>query len=93
MGRKAIKCKHNVELKLEEHILDAYEKIMQLYHEGRIELQLWENYTPEQRQETINGILKTFAPVMQDFYEKYPEEYELLTTVRPELKLKNKMEQ
>ncbi len=37
-GRKAIKMKHNVDLTFEEVVPDAYEKIMQLYNQGEIEI-------------------------------------------------------
>lgn len=89
LGRKSIKLKHDVNLNLEEYVPDAYDKIMALYKNGNIELWFWKDYSEEQKQNVIASLIKRFAPVMQDEYERFPDEYALLTELRPELKLEN----
>lgn len=89
LGRKSIRCKHDVKLNLEETVEDAYKKIMELYTTGKIELRFWGNYTLEEKEKEKNRIIKTFSPVMQEEHDKFPEEYKLLTEMVPELKLEN----
>ena len=88
-GRRSIKCKHDVDLELFEHIPDVYDKIMQLYKNGTIELQSWKDYSPKEKEEKRNSIIRQFAPIMQEEYDKFREEYNLLTDLIPELKLEN----
>ncbi len=89
LGRKSIKLKHDVNLKLEEHIVDAYDKIMRLYREGRIEIWFWKDYSEDRKRKETDSLIKTFGPVMQDEHDRFPEEYDLLTDLCPELKLKD----
>lgn len=87
MGRPSIRCTHDVNLSLYEHIPDAYDKIMELYKKGIIELKFWENYTLQEKEYEINKIINSFYPIMRIEKEKAPAEYNLLVELRPELKI------
>lgn len=89
LGRRSIRCKHDVDLTLYEVIPDAYDKIMELYEKGIIELHFWKDYSNEEKENIINSTIKSFAPNIEIEYEKFRDEYELLTSIRPELKLEN----
>ena len=85
-GRPAVKMKHDVKLKEKEFVPDAYEKIMELYQKGEIILWFWDKYTEEEKQKCVDGLHKTFNEnVMRDEKARFPEEYELLTKLRPEM--------
>jgi len=86
--RKTIEVTHDVELDEVEYIPDVLEKIIQLEKEGRIVIWHWENYTEEEKQRERNNVMK-FKSGMQLEHDKFPEEYELLTKMYPELKLEN----
>ena len=88
-GRRSIRCGHDVDLVLFEHIPDVYDKIMELYRDGVIELQFWEDYSPKEQEEKRYSVIRQFAPVMQEEYEKLRDEYNLITELIPELKLEN----
>ena len=88
-GRRSIRCQHDVDLTLYEYIPDVYEKIMQLYREGKIELRFWHNYSPEEQEREKNSIIRKFAPTMQEEHDRFPDEYRLLTSLIPELKIEN----
>ena len=89
LGRRSIRCKHDVELQLEEYIPDAYEKIMKLYRDGVIELKFWKDYSPEEQSNEIKNLVTKFTPIMQIEFDKFRDEYNLLVDLRPELKLEN----
>jgi len=87
--RKAIETTHDVELSEVEYIPDALEKILQLEKDGKLLISRWKDLTEEQKEQTKGGLIKKFAPVMQIEYDKFYDEYILLTTLFPELKLEN----
>ena len=88
-GRKSIRLTHDVNIKLNEVIPDAYEKIMELYNTGVIEIDFWDNYTEEEKIKVQQNTIKKFAPAMKVEYNKFPEEYAIITDLLPELKLEN----
>ena len=88
-GRKSIRLNHDVDVAEKEFIPDAYEKITQLEKEGRLIVRRWNTLTLEQQEEEKERIIKVFAPHMQTEFDKFPEEYKLLTTLFEELKLEN----
>lgn len=88
-GRKSIRLNHDVEIREKEFIPDTYEKIMQLEKEGRLLIDRYCDNTKEQQQKSRENIINTFKPHMQVEHDKFPEEYELLTTLFEELKLEN----
>ena len=80
--------KHDVKLKEKEFVPDAYEKIMELYNKGELILWFWDEYTDEERERCVNGLHKTFTKeVMLDEKTRFPNEYDLLVKMRPEMKI------
>lgn len=80
--------KHNVKLNKEkEVILDAYEKILELEKEGKIKLNRWEDYSEEKKMTIKNNTINHWKPHMQNEFEHFPYEYELLIEMFPELKI------
>ena len=88
-GRKSIRLNHNVKIENKEVIPDAYDKIMELYKENKLIIRWWNSLTEEEQQVERNNVIKTFKPVMQDEFNRFPEEYKLLTELFEELKLEN----
>ena len=72
-----------------EVIPDAYNKIIELEKQNKLIIRRWNTLTEEQQKREKENIIKTFKPVMEDEFNRFPEEYELLTTLFKELKLEN----
>ena len=89
LRRKTIEVTHDVELNESEFIPDALEKILQLEKENKIVIKRWKDLTDEQKTKEREKIVKKFTPAMQIEYDKFPEEYVLITKMFPELKLEN----
>lgn len=89
IGRKSIRLTHDVEIKLDEVVLDVYEKIIELYNKGIIEIDFWDNYTEEKKTKIRQNIINKFSPAMEIEKRMFPEEYEIITDLIPELKLEN----
>ena len=87
--RKTIEVTHDVELDECEFIPDALEKILQLEREGRLYIKRWNDLTEDQKTKEKDRFIKQFAPAMQLEHDKFPEEYDLIIKMFPELKLEN----
>lgn len=88
-GRRAIRCHHDVDLEFYEYVPDVYDKIMQLYHKGVIELKFWNDYTKEEKKQEINSLKQKFnKKLMLKIYKNQREDYNKLIELIPELKLK-----
>ncbi|MCQ2555835.1 MAG: hypothetical protein MJ149_00695 [Clostridia bacterium] len=87
--RQAVKCKQNIKLKLFEVVDNAYEKFMEMYKNGEIEIKFLKDMTEEERQKDKEETINTFSPVMEKEFKDFPHEYKLLTELFPELKLEN----
>lgn len=84
-GRPAVKMKHDVVLKDCEVVNDSYEKMIQLYQEGKLIIRFWSNYSEEQKQHVIEGVKNSLSKTLDIEREKFPEEYALLQKVCPYL--------
>ena len=81
---------HNVKLNEEkEIIIDAYEKILELEKEGKVKLNRWEDYSDEEKNIKKERTINHWKPHMQNEYNNFPYEYELLTKIFPELKIED----
>lgn len=78
---------HDKNIKLDkkncEHIVDCYEKLLQLESAGRVKLYRWEDRSEEEKKESKEKFIKQFKPLMDK--EKYPQDYKILTAFYPEL--------
>jgi len=82
------------ELKLIETVDDCYAKLLELAENGEIVLEFWEDYTKEQQKKITENFISTFGPHMQYEKNRFPEEYELLIRICPQLKVdENEKEQ
>ena len=88
-GRKSIRLNHNIKIEEKEVIPDAYNKIIELEKQNKLIIRRWNTLTEEQQKREKENIIKTFKPVMEDEFNRFPEEYELLTTLFKELKQEN----
>ncbi len=89
-GRPGVKAKHDVKLKKSEYIADSYEKIMELYKDGKIIIWFWEKYSAEEKKEIKYIMQKKYKPsVMKHEKEFFPEEYKKLVKICPYLKLED----
>ena len=79
-GRKSIRLSHNLKTENKEYIPDAYEKILELEKQNKLIIRKWNTLTKEEQIAEKQRIIETFKPVMQDEFNRFPEEYELLTT-------------
>ena len=89
LRRKTIEVTYDVDLDEVEFIPNVLEKILQLEKEGKLVVRRWETLTQEQQTKEKEGIINKFITGMQIEHDKFPEEYKLLITMFPELKLEN----
>lgn len=87
MGCKNYRTYQNVKLESKETIVDAYEKIMELYNKGELKLCLWEDYNEEQKQKQKERIKSTICSDMVLNYTKYRKDYDILVKLFPEFAL------
>ena len=88
-GRKSIRLNYDVKIEEKEFIPDAYEKMLELEKQGILILRRWNDLTLEQQEDEKASIIRTFKPVMQEEFNRFPDEYKLLTELFEELKLEN----
>ena len=69
---------------------DCYEKLLELEKEGKVKLQRWTDYTKEEQENVKNNFISRFKPYMEDEKKRFPEEYKLLVSFYPELKVEEK---
>lgn len=87
-GRKSIRVQHDVKIDKRIVIDDAYDEIMRLYNEGRLELLLWNERDEKEREEDRQRTLAQLCKDMKENHEKYPEDYATLIKIFPETELK-----
>lgn len=80
---------HNVLLDEGKYeIEDVYEEFLKLEKEGRIKIIRWEDFTKEQQELRNKRTIERWAPHMENEYKNYREEYDLIVSLIPELKIK-----
>lgn len=79
----------DIELDVEkrEHILDAYEKMLELEKQGMLEVKRWEDYTDEQKQNIRKKFIDDYTPYMEDLKNRFPDQYDFFVYFYPELKI------
>ncbi|MBR6778765.1 MAG: hypothetical protein IKM43_01245 [Clostridia bacterium] len=87
MGRKTVRMQHDVELTDKQYIPDAYEKIIELYNQGKIIIWFWEDYSEEQKIKVKQNVIDKFKPHMEEFKEKFKPNYDLVVELFPELEI------
>lgn len=88
-GRKSIRLSHDVEIETKEYIPDAFEKIKELEKQGKLIIRYYNDMTTEQKQNEKEKIINTFKPVIKETYEKFHDDYLILSTLFEELKIEN----
>ena len=71
-----------------ETILDAYEKIMELYNAGELELLFWKDASKEYKERTTNDIINRLCADMKLNYTNYRKDYDILVKLFPQTALK-----
>lgn len=71
-----------------EEIHDAYSKLMEMAEKGEVLLERWEDMSPEIQEERRKKLFNVYTPArMKEEKEKFPEAYEFLIKLFPELKI------
>lgn len=79
---------HNVELNEEKEVIeDVFEKILSLEKDGKIKLFYFNDFSKEDQEKRKQRTISIWEPHMQNEYDNYREEYNLLVDLFPELDL------
>ena len=73
-----------------EYVPDAYEKMLELEAQGKLGVERWEDYTDEQKQNIRKKFIDDYTPYMEDFKNRFPDQYDFFIYFYPELKIDNK---
>lgn len=91
ISNHTFKVNHNVLLNDEKEVIDdVYEKILSLEKEGKIKLYYFSDFSKEEQDIRRQRAINNWKPHMQNEFDNYREEYELLVNLFPELDLKYK---
>ena len=66
-----------------EVIEDAYEKLMELFHAGRIELRFWKDYSKDEKTKVFGQFVDGFRPHLKESRENFPKEFAMLVKLNP----------
>ena len=75
-----------------EEISDCYEKLLELGRQGAIELDLWDNHSPEEQARIKEQFFKDMQPQMADNKKRFREVYDVCVSLYPELAIQDEGE-
>ena len=64
--------------------------MLELEAQGKLGVERWEDYTDEQKQNIRKMFINDYTPYMEDFKNRFPDQYDFFTYFYPELKIDNK---
>ena len=80
---------HNVKLNRNKEIIeDAYLEFMELEKENKIKMIRWSSFSKEEQKNRKRKTIERWTPYMEEQKKNFPEVYEVLVNIIPELKFK-----